>query len=208
MSSLDHPGLCRRVPRTSTSQPCGEAPVTRALAKRQRSRAARAAVRLCALRAALLVGLDLSCGLNPSGCPFPIFCSSGTDGLDGPPTGRRAAAGELNYTLNWVGFDNFYSYAPRYSFCPFQPIHTKGVPGGFPRGTTRHTQLHHRGDRRPEQQHNTRLAVGQSQVHMELQHHSATTERAQSQSQRRPQVGQVTWQPPRAHQDPTDPGNA
>ena len=34
-------------------------------------------------------------------------CSSGTDGLDGPPTGRRAAAGELNYTLNWVGFDSF-----------------------------------------------------------------------------------------------------
>lgn len=106
MSSLDHPGLCRRVPRTSTSQPCGEAPVTRALAKRQRPRA-RVAVRLRALRAALLVGLDLSCGLNPSGCPFPIFCSSGTDVLDGPPTGRRAAAGELNYTLNWVGFDNF-----------------------------------------------------------------------------------------------------
>ena len=45
--------------------------------------------------------------MHPSGCPFPIFCSSGTDGLDGPPTGRRAAAGELNSTLTWVGFDNF-----------------------------------------------------------------------------------------------------
>ena len=141
-SSSDHSGLCRRVPRTSTSQPCGEAPVTRALAKRQQRSRVRAAVRLCALRAALLVGLDLSCGLNPSGCPFPIFCSSGTGGLDGPPTGRRAAAGELNYTLNWVvGFDNFIRTHLDIPSARFSPStqRTKGVPGG---GSTGHDSTH------------------------------------------------------------------